>query len=453
MDTQSKDFHGKVVLFAGTASCVHCHGVEMRGGSSGISCVDCHGPGTSACRQCHGGLDNSSGAPPYGLRGESSTSTLAVGAHTAHIDTTALGAPVACSACHTVPTFLFSETHLDQSRPPGEPLDSIAEIVWHGFADGGGAAWDRASGTCSGTYCHGNFAGGDNTNTPLWTGAGQATCGSCHDVGSNPDLLGWEHEYHVETVGATCSDCHASVVDTLLNITNPFLHVNGVVDTLIAGRSLCNVCHGSGPGACLGCHGGVDNQTAAPPLGLRGETSTTQLAVGAHTTHMEGSSITDGIECSDCHKVPANLIDPTHLGVDSIAEITWSSLAGASSSWNRGTATCSNVYCHGRFTGGKASNAPVWTAAGQAACGSCHDVGSNPNLLSGRHEKHVVEENLDCVECHVTVVDRQLNVVNLSLMVNGRKDVSFLKGGTYQNGSCSGLATGSCHGSESWYGN
>ena len=450
MDKRSGDFHGRVVLFAGTASCSHCHGVETSGGSTGIDCIDCHGPGTSACRECHGGLDNNSGAPPYGLRGESSTASPAVGAHTAHLDTTALGAPVACGACHVVPVFLLSQTHLDQTRPPGQPLDSIAEVVWHGFADGGGASWDRAAGTCSGAYCHGNFAGGSAANAPLWTGAGQADCGSCHDTGVDPGLLGWEHEYHVETAGLTCGDCHASVVDTLLNITNPLLHVNGRPDTLTRDPSLCRKCHGSGPDVCASCHGGLDNQTGAPPAGLRGETLTTQLAVGAHTAHVEGNSVTDGIACSDCHLVPSRPIEFGHFGADSIAEMTWSSLAGAASSWERGAAECSNTYCHGNFLGGNASNSPIWTAAGQAGCGSCHDAGGNPAFLSGRHWKHVEDENFDCIECHVSVVDRFLNVVNRSLMVNGRKDVSFLRGGTYQNGSCSGLPSAPCHGSEDW---
>lgn len=417
----------------------------------GVSCRDCHGPGSSVCRGCHGGLDNDTGAPPLGLRGETSTDQLAVGAHTAHIDTTSLGAPVACDACHVVPLFLFSPTHLDQLRGGGLPLDSIAEVVWHGFADGGDATWDRSSRTCAGTYCHGNFSGGTETNAPVWTENNQANCGSCHDVGENPEQLEWEHEYHMDTVGLFCADCHASVVDTLLNVTNAALHVNGQVDTLVRDRSTCNVCHGSGPGACLGCHGGLDNETAAPPYGLRGETSTNQLAVGAHTTHMEGGNLADAFACSDCHKVPSSLIDPSHLGVDSIAELTWSSLAGPASSWNRSSAACSGVYCHGNFSGGITANRPVWTSADQAECGSCHDVGTNPGSLSGRHDDHVVERGFDCIECHSTVVSRTLVILGPALHVNGSKNVSFLRGGTYSNGSCSGLNNTACHGSESWH--
>lgn len=449
MDSKSPDFHGKFVLLDGTVSCARCHGIDTPGGVTDVSCQDCHGPGSSTCRICHGGLDNDTGAPPYGLRGEVSNTLLAVGAHTAHIDTTSLGAPLACDACHVVPLFLLSPNHLDQLRPGGQPLDSIAEIVWHGFADGGNAVWDRSSRTCSGTYCHGNFGGGITANTPVWTGSGQADCGSCHDVGNNPDQLQWEHEYHVETAGLFCADCHASVADTQLNITNPLLHVNGQVDTLIRDQSLCDACHGTGPDVCARCHGGIDNQTGAPPLGLRGETSTSQLAVGAHTAHMEGGALADAFACSDCHKVPASLIDFGHLDPDSVAELTWSPLAGPASSWNRTLATCSNVYCHGNFTGGITANTPVWTGSDQADCGSCHDVGSNPRLLSGKHDDHI-GDGLDCIECHSSVVSRQLIIVNPTLHVDGNKTMSFLRGGTYQNGSCSGLNNAACHDSESW---
>lgn len=453
MDPESVDFHGLFALADGTSSCAYCHGIEEPGGRVGISCADCHGPGTGGCRLCHGGLDNDTGAPPYGLRGETATTSRAVGAHTSHVDTTSIGAPVQCSACHVVPNFFLSPSHLDRDRPAGVPLDSIAEIVWHGIADGGNAEWDRNTNSCSRTYCHGNFAGGDNTNNPVWNGADQAACGSCHDVGSDPASLLWKHEYHITAVGLSCGDCHASVVNMNEAITTPALHVNGVVDTLVRDRDVCAVCHGSGPDVCTGCHGGLDNKTGAPPFGLRGETSTSQLAVGAHTIHLEGGATADAFECSECHIVPQSMIDPGHIGTDAIAEMTWGPLAGAASLWSRASATCSGTYCHGNFSGGNTGNAPVWTGTDQAACGSCHDVGSNPESLSGRHKKHVAEENFGCIECHTTVVDRQLSIVNMSVHVDGRKTVSLLRGGTYQNGSCSGLDAAACHNTKDWYEN
>jgi predicted CxxxxCH...CXXCH cytochrome family protein len=451
INPESEDFHGRFVLADGTSSCSRCHGIDEPGGRVGVSCTDCHGPGTGGCLVCHGGLDNITSAPPYGLRGENAVTDLAVGAHTKHLDTTSLGAPVPCTACHVVPAYLLSPSHLDMERPTGAPVDSIAEVVWHGFADGGSATWDRNTGTCSGTYCHGAFPGGAAGNAPVWTGTNQADCGSCHDDGSTPARLLWKHEYHVTTGGLSCGDCHASVVDMQSNITTPALHVNGIIDTLTRDPEVCVTCHGPGQDTCIRCHGGTDNTTGAPPLGLEGETSTNQMAVGAHSIHIEGGTMADAFDCRECHIVPQSMLDSGHLGTDEIAEVTWGPLAGGASLWTRASATCSGTYCHGNFSGGDSGNIPVWTAANQADCGSCHDVGSEPESLSGMHKKHISDENYDCIECHSTVVSRQLVIVNTTAHVDGIKTVFLLKSGTYQNGSCSGLPASDCHGTERWY--
>ena len=39
---QSADFHGEKVLAAGYESCKSCHGIDFKGGKSGVSCNDCH---------------------------------------------------------------------------------------------------------------------------------------------------------------------------------------------------------------------------------------------------------------------------------------------------------------------------------------------------------------------------------------------------------------------------
>ena len=189
------------------------------------------------------------------------------------------------------------------------------------------------------------------------------------------------------------------MVDTLNNITDLSLHVNGRVDTLIRDQAVCDQCHGASPEACTLCHGGTDNMTGAPPVGLRGETGTGQLAVGAHTIHLEGGSLADGFACETCHIVPTSLLSAGHYAPDSVAELTWSPLAGSSSAWERTTASCNDTYCHGNFRGGDAANVPTWTGSNQAACGSCHDVGTDPGSLRDRHFEHVSEENLDCYEC------------------------------------------------------
>ncbi len=445
MNTNSPDFHGKVADLNGSAGCASCHGDDFKGGKVGISCVDCH-LASGVCSICHGGLDNNTGAPPYGLRNETDDTTIAVGAHTIHLSGTPRSAAVTCASCHLVPTNLMEPSHRDDDS---EVLDSVAEITWQGIADGGGALWDRGARTCSGTYCHGNFSGGYSSNTPVWTEKGQAECGSCHDTGADPADLGLVHEIHLTADVTACTDCHSEVVDSFLNIMQPALHVNGVTDVSILDQALCDECHGSSPQACTHCHGGEDNQTGAPPRGLRGELSAATLAVGAHTTHLEAGYVADAFSCNECHLVPTRLIDDGHWAIDSIAEITWGPLAGSAAQWDRAAGECSNTYCHGNFPGGYPANSPIWNAPGQATCGSCHDDGTNPEDLSGRHNKHIQEENVACYECHSATVDAALAIIGKAVHVDGQKTVSFGERQiTYQNGSCSG--PGECHEPESW---
>ncbi|MBK7672701.1 MAG: hypothetical protein IPJ24_15150 [bacterium] len=72
----AEDRHGSAVIVAGGGGCASCHGVDYRGGGSGVSCFRCHdGPGGHAtgwadavrhgaaaggaavagCALCHGG--------------------------------------------------------------------------------------------------------------------------------------------------------------------------------------------------------------------------------------------------------------------------------------------------------------------------------------------------------------------------------------------------------------
>jgi predicted CxxxxCH...CXXCH cytochrome family protein len=136
------------------------------------------------------------------LHGETSTSQLAVGAHQGHLTAAAgISAPVACSACHVVPTAVDSPGHLDG--------DMIAEVTLPG--------WDRASATCSNTYCHGPA-------TPMWTdatGPGDA-CGSCHGIPPST--------YHDPSLTLhDCTTCHPDI-DGNGNFVIPSEHINGQVD-------------------------------------------------------------------------------------------------------------------------------------------------------------------------------------------------------------------------------
>ena len=84
---------------------------------------------------------------------------------------------------------------------------------------------------------------------------------------------------------------------------------------------------------------------------------------------------------------PARLARPTWTGT---TQIDWGGVAtarGASPAWDRATATCSNVYCHGVTLTGGTSTAPRWTTVdgSQATCGACHGIppANHPELAAG----------------------------------------------------------------------
>ena len=107
---------------------------------------------------------------------------------------------------------------------------------------------------------------------------------------------------------------------------------------------------------CRMCHG--NDLNAAPPRGQFGVSQTTDIGVGDHQAHVNGGTLSDPISCEECHIVPVTGVEPTHIDSSPAAEITWGMLATKqftlTPNWNRSSATCSNVYCHGStLTGGQ----------------------------------------------------------------------------------------------------
>ena len=150
----------------------------------------------------------------------------------------------------------------------------------------------------------------------------------------------------------------------------------------LAGGSVgvaCASCH-TGPIAfsCVFCHGtrgGLTLADAAPPLGTQGETSTTELAVGAHRQHLTDGPLRAALACTDCHTVPTSVLHATGS-----VEFAWSpglaAAGGTSPRFDAVTGTCASTYCHGATLGGGSNTEPVWTTVdgSQAACGTCHGL-------------------------------------------------------------------------------
>jgi len=217
--------HGAPPANHAQSECAVCHpGSGHRTARHIDGAIDV-GSGSGTCTGCHG--QGSSAAPPRGLHGETERSSLAVGAHTAHLVAGQLRAPIACSECHLVPTSVSDAGHLDSTLP--------AELVFGSLAVSNGAvpSWNRSAATCSDVYCHG---GGTKLAIDTWpeklaqqswtanTGA-TVYCGACHGLPPGDGV-------HAPTQTLTdCASCHPSTVGPFGNIlVANGKHINGVVD-------------------------------------------------------------------------------------------------------------------------------------------------------------------------------------------------------------------------------
>ena len=382
---------------AGSVTCSSCHALPPATpahSNPATPCASCHGAGydaiaktvnktthingvvnvdqtTMTCSSCHGtaarvGVAGSDpqvkASPPNGSKGETATTTRAVGAHDKHVNTGSLSSPVACNECHVVP---ISNGH----------SNGKVDMSWGTLAKTGGVtpAWSGTA--CTTSYCHGDFSGGANASAS-WTG-GTIPCNSCHGSPpttpphSNPTLA--------------CSVCHGAGYSATAQTVAKTTHINGIVDVDQSALN-CNSCHGDG--TRVGIAGADTRQTAAPPLGTKGETAKTSLAVGAHQAHLNKADFAaKPTMCNDCHAVPSN-----NLHSDGVVQVVFGAFAktgGVTPAWNG--ATCTSSYCHGDFPGGSTLFAPSWTG-GAMACGSCH---ADPPK-TGRHGG----DHSTCGDCH-----------------------------------------------------
>ncbi len=233
--------------------CQSCHGEDLTGGTVGVSCNMCHdvvdsseaeGAWKTDCLWCHGGVDNTTGAPPEGISDETDASETSFPPHTTHVEATRLKSALDCVQCHTKPTDVFSPGHLfDGDTTPG-----VADVR---FAAGLSDAASWSGGTCSNVYCHGDGQG-DNGRVSIDS---TVDCGSCHAVRSSGEdaweRMSGDHDEHIDE-GVQCSECHGEVVDSRDQIVDVALHVNGTIELRLpsgvtrVGNSCTGSCHGEG---------------------------------------------------------------------------------------------------------------------------------------------------------------------------------------------------------------
>jgi predicted CxxxxCH...CXXCH cytochrome family protein len=316
-----------------------------------------------SCQSCHGGQAGNA-APPFGTRGETSTTALAVGAHQAHVRDGELRAALACQACHPVPSGLGHS-------------DGQVELAFGDLArsDGAAPAWSRAGASCASTYCHGaTLAAGGTATAPVWTRVDgtQRTCGACH--GNPPaSVKGVAHP-----ALADCHACHPDTVraDGTIDVAGQH-HLDGRLDV----RLTCDGCHGAPPDT------GAHRAHARPP-------SLATVAYGAVTVleDVAGPGADPGpyaFGCGQCHPLDA----ARHL--DGVVEVDLSPAGApagslkarnqAGAAYDRASGSCAGVACHSSGQASPPAGAfratPGWRSAGHLGCAGCHDL--PPRSASG----------------------------------------------------------------------
>lgn len=363
---------------AGTDAGGNDAGGADAGGSAGVSGSAGGGGFDPTCYNCHGTVGSPTPAPPKDTSGNTATTAPRVGAHQSHLGASTWHAEFKCTECHLVPTALWDTGHIDTQLP--------AEVLWGpaSVADGATPSWGGTS--CSGVYCHGATIKNTGANvTPNWTtvDGSQSECGkACH---TTPPGDG-------HPANNDCKQCHGAVINNFAGTASTWIdaskHINGIVE--VVGGSL----------TCTSCHGNAATSDPSPPNGTKGETLTSQAAVGAHQQHLAAANWHRQVACTDCHTVPTSTAHS-----NAVVDFNWGGPAaadGATPTYNSSNNACAGSYCHGGTLlgpkpGGSTKTSPVWTVVDGSydACGSsCHTNPPGPT--------HTTATN--CPTCHGAVI-------------------------------------------------
>lgn len=228
-------------------TCTDCHGDDLTGRGDAASCDTCHSDGwRTNCTYCHGGDDNSEGAPPGDIDGESNPAAITFTKHTEHVTMgSGTHGPFDCSQCHSTPQDVLTPGHMYDATPAVAEVDFSAGLSHQG---------NYNMGSCTQMYCHGNGQAhnGRAEDDPTF----QENCGTCHGgyyEGGWGNLSG-EHSEHLGE-GVACWDCHGNTTQDAQTINNPALHVNGRVNVQMPngitynGNTCTGSCHGEGHSA------------------------------------------------------------------------------------------------------------------------------------------------------------------------------------------------------------
>lgn len=262
---------------------------------------------------------------------------------------------------------------------------------------------------------------------------------ACGPGGHHPDGFeaGAIHGQALKDGAEDCRDCHGETLE------------GGDGDAIG-----CDGCHsGATPTAwrqdCTFCHGGVLDDTGAPPRNLDGTDQVGPFPV--HTAHVAGSALAVAFDCTQCHTKALDALSPGHIFDDTPGEAENDYGGGLSPQtvFSLPDGTCSNNYCHGT---GRRDDGVVRVADGARPCDGCHRVQSSGaiawNEMSGLHNLHLSLTGVTCGECHQQTTTDGASIASREVHVNGLRDVAFggSVGAGFTYAAAGQTCTGSCHG-------
>ena len=338
----------------GSSSCAECHGADLTGGISKVSCfanpAGCH----------HGPIPNWAGAAVHGpvakkAPGNSGLASCQI-CHGAGFS--GGGSGVSCFTCHGV-----SAPH------PAKPWRSSSGGSTHVTTDPQNAS---VCARCHAPGSSNNPAGSPATPAPAGTAPGCYNNTLCHGVGAAPHALG----------------------STWINATSSAFHGLTAKQDLI----YCQGCHGT-PGTTLFNGGAASTSCQAStchPTAKAHPTPWSQAAQpfpGYASSHRNAGDL--GVSCAICHKV-----DAAGAGPDNSAPSCYST-------------AYNGVACHSGGPGGPNHAVPftgtAHTAANQAGfdgnCAPCHAVSGTSPLSSAPlctvcHKSATALPFANCTSCH-----------------------------------------------------
>ena len=214
---------------------------------------------------------------------------------------------------------------------------------------------------------------------------------------------------------------------------------------------------GDGP-ACIDCH------TAGSPLTLTNCTSCHNWPPdgqtpagnqypnrnGAHAVHNTLAGVNGN--CSVCHQ-GAGTESVLHFNGGDPASVSLASTYNAQSggaSYNNINKTCGTTRCHGGQTTLNWFNGSVDVASD---CEQCHSTnpGQYNAATSGEHRAHVVEEGVNCTQCHNPTLLAAGHFSNLATTGFEGDPWDTLNASLgYNHSTRRGCDVGGCHGPEEW---